>query len=160
VEIALVDAGEERRESFTRFFSEAEPRLRHAFIARYGLDVGREVTADALTYGWEHWERVRAMDNSIGYLYRVGRTSFRRYRRKPTGTGLPSHREPWFEPALPGALAQLSERQRVTVVLKHSFKWTFAEIADLLGISIPSAQKHERRALAKLRKELGVEIHA
>jgi len=34
---------------------------------------GREVAQEALEYGWEHWERLRSMENPVGYLYKVGR---------------------------------------------------------------------------------------
>ena len=36
-----------------------------------GIDWGH---AEALAFGWEHWNRVREMDNPCGYLYRVGRS--------------------------------------------------------------------------------------
>jgi hypothetical protein len=29
---------------------------------------GRDAAADALAYGWEHWERIKDMKNPIGYL--------------------------------------------------------------------------------------------
>jgi len=46
----LVSVQEEQREAFSRFLVDAEPRLRHALMARYGLEVERESTADALAY--------------------------------------------------------------------------------------------------------------
>ncbi|MEM8708987.1 MAG: hypothetical protein AAGE98_21175 [Actinomycetota bacterium] len=58
--------------TFATFFAEAEPKLRPALIARYGGELGRDATAEALAYGWQHWDRVAAMDNPVGYLYRVG----------------------------------------------------------------------------------------
>lgn len=155
-----MDAQEEQREAFSRFFVETEPRLRHALIARYGLEIGREATADALAYAWEHWTRIKRMNNAVGYLYRVGRTSSRRYRSRPVGADPKPTTQPWTEPALPKALTSLSERQRIAVVLKHSFRWTYAEIAELLGVSVPTVQKHVTRGLAKLRKDLEVGSHA
>ena len=154
-----MDARSEQRESFTRFFRQAEPRLRHGLIARYGGEAGSEAAAHAMTYGWEHWDRIRMMDNPIGYLYRVGRTSFRRNQRRPIGTNPGPAREPWTEPALPEALRKLSGRQRSCVVLRHSFGWTYGEIAELLGISIPTVQKHVARGLDKLRADLKVGSH-
>lgn len=156
----MVVVQEEQREAFSRFFEEAEPRLRHALIARYGLEVGREATADALAYAWEHWTRISGMSNPVGYLYRVGRTSSRRYLRRPVGTNPKPTNEPWTEPDLPKALAGLPERQRTAIVLRHSFQWTHAEIAELLEVSVPTVQKHIARALKRLRKELEVESHA
>ena len=46
-------------DSFTEFVSEVEPRLRRALTAAFGSEVGREAAAEALVYGWEHWDRVR-----------------------------------------------------------------------------------------------------
>ena len=155
-----MDVQEEQREAFSRFFVVTEPRLRHALIARYGVEMGREATADALAYAWEHWTRIRTMNNPVGYLYRVGRTSSRRYRRRSMRTDPMPASDPWTEPALPQALTSLSERQRTAVVLRHSFQWTHSEIAELLGVSVPTVQKHTTRGLAKLRRELGVGSHA
>jgi RNA polymerase sigma factor (sigma-70 family) len=63
---------------------------------------------------------------------------------------------PWIEPGLPKALSGLSERQREVVMLLHCFEWTLGEVADLLGMSKGSVQVHDRRGMARLRRELGV----
>jgi DNA-directed RNA polymerase specialized sigma24 family protein len=76
---------ETESDAFTVFYSETEPQLRRALTAAVGADAGRDATAEALAYGWEHWDRVGAMDNPAGYLYRVGRSKARnRPRRNPT----------------------------------------------------------------------------
>ncbi len=54
--------------SFTEFVEQVEPRLRNALIPMLGLDTSREATAEALAYGWEHWDRLREMENPAGYL--------------------------------------------------------------------------------------------
>ena len=51
------------REVFTEFVRAVEPRLRIALMARYGPERGREATAEALAYAWEHWERVAEMNH-------------------------------------------------------------------------------------------------
>ena len=48
---------------FTDFMREVEPRLRRALTAGSGSDLGVEATAEALAYGWQHWERVKEMGN-------------------------------------------------------------------------------------------------
>ena len=68
----------------------------------------------------------------------------------------PENHEHWVEPALPRALERLSTRQRTAVVLVHSFDWTRKEVADLLGLSPTTVQKHLERGLAKLRAALEV----
>ena len=75
-----MDPVEDFAESFTIFVKDVEPRLRHALVAVYGQEHGREATAEALAYAWEHWERIGAMENPAGYLYRVGRNRGRRLR--------------------------------------------------------------------------------
>src|SRR5215469_926755 len=67
--------------AFTEFVSAVEPRLRRALVAAYGFDEGREATAEALAYAWEHWDRLRLMSNIPGYLFRVGQTKRRRKRQ-------------------------------------------------------------------------------
>jgi RNA polymerase sigma factor (sigma-70 family) len=67
-------------------------------------------------------------------------------------------REPWIEPGLPSALEQLPERQRTVVALLHGMQWSMSEVAEHLGISKATVQKHADRGLAKLRKKLGVNL--
>src|SRR3954466_13466443 len=67
--------------AFEQFVETTGARLRVALVARYGVDVGVEASADALAYAWEHWPRVSAMANAGGYLFRVGQTSARRQAR-------------------------------------------------------------------------------
>lgn len=143
------------QETFTSFVRETEPRLRAALVAHFGPDRGREATAEALAYGWEHWERIRSMNNPAGYLYRVGQhTGFRRSRR-PLFPSTPVHTEPTVEPALPTALAGLSRRQRTAVILIHCYGWTPTEVAEFLGISVSTVRNHLERGMSRLRSVIG-----
>lgn len=143
---------------FTEFVDMVEPRIRLALVAAFGADVGVDATAEAIAYGWENWEVVRGLDNPAGYLWGVGRNKARRRLRvRPVFPEVPVDHEPWIEPALPDAMARLSESQRISVMLIHGFEWTFAEVAELLGVSRSTVQKHAERGLAKLRGRLGVD---
>jgi DNA-directed RNA polymerase specialized sigma24 family protein len=148
-----------RRDQYSRFAREAEPRLHIALAAAVGQEFGADATAEALAYGWEHWERIERMDNPVGYLYRVGRTSVRAPRRAYFPPP-PATRTPIVEPALPSALAKLTDRQRVAVVLVHGFDWSPQDVAALLEIDTPTVATHLRRGLAKLRKDLKVAPNA
>lgn len=143
---------------FDGFIRSAEERLSFAFGAAYGPELGAEATAETLAYAWEHWERLRDMENPLGYLFRVGQSKVRRFRRRrPPVAPPPSESvEPWVEPGLLPGLASLTRNQRVAVVLVEGFEWTQQEVGDLLGISRSSVQKHHERGLQRLRDVLEV----
>lgn len=147
-----------RTDAFTEFVKEVESRLQHALIARYGLEVGRESAAEALAYAWEHWDKVQKMNNPAGYLFRVATSRSRRLRRPMRvlpEVSVDAAR--WVEPGLPSALGRLSLNQRIAVLLVHSFEYTHAEAADLMGIAAGSLRKHLSRGMAKLRRDLEVD---
>lgn len=145
-------------EAFTSFVEGAEPKIRQALTASLGSDLGVDATAEALAYGWEHWARIREMENPVGYLFVVGRNSARKVlRRRPVFYEPPSIAAPLVEPGLLDAVRALPERQRVTVMLLHCFEWTMPEVAELLGVKKTTVQNHAERAMARLRKTLGVE---
>ncbi len=141
-----------------RLVVEAEERLSIALTAAYGPDLGDEATAEALAYLWEHRDRVMTMKNPIGYLYRVGQTRARRFfrSRRRVVPDPPKHLEPEVEPQLVPALRRLSACQRQVVVLVHGYDHTQQEVAELLGISRSSVQRHLERGLKALQASLGV----
>jgi DNA-directed RNA polymerase specialized sigma24 family protein len=146
----------EARDTFSDFFSHAEPRLRRGLVAAYGSEIGREAAAEALAWAWANWSAVRTMKNPIGYLYRVGQ-SRRERRRSPVSFASDGAPDALFEPELRPALASLSERQRLAVVLIHGFGWTHREVAELTGTSITTIQNHAERGLTRLRRTLGAD---
>ena len=153
----MVASTEQTTVAFSEFFSETEPILRHALVASCGPEVGREAAADAFEYAWRHWDRVSSMEHPVGYLFRVGRSAARKYRKTPVVPDPPDEASlPWVEPGLVPELRRLSDRQRTAVVLRHSFGCTYGEISRVMGVSVPTVQKHVERALAKLRRRLEV----
>ena len=99
------------------------------------------------------------MENPAGYLYRVGRSSQRR-KKEPDWLPVPQVSDPFIEPGLPAAIASLSEKQRIAVVLVHAYGWSRQETAKLTGVSVSSLDTHLARGLTRLRNMLGVEIDA
>mgnify|MGYP001827337774 CR=1 FL=1 len=143
-------------EAFTEFVQSVEPRLRIALVARDGPERGREATAEALAYAWEHWDRVGGMEHPVGYLYRVGQSKSRSRRRPPVVADRPESHEPWVEPGLPTALQSLSNRQRMAVVLVHAYGWSQREAAEVMQVSPDTVRTHLERGLSKLRSALEV----
>ena len=130
-----------------------EGRLRVALVAAYGAADGRAAAVDALSWAWENWSRLKDMDNPVGYLYRVGQTAARRSRSRPLQGSITARdaEEAGLEPELIAALSDLSDQQRVAVLLVHGFGWTVREAAAALEIAPSTVQTHAERALARLR---------
>ena len=145
-------------DGFEEFYVEVEPKLRRALVAALGPTRGREGTAEAMAYAWEHWVRVEQMEFPVAYLFRVGQTRSRERNQPVVFPATVGVDVPWIEPGLPAALAALSEHQRVAVVLAHGYGWTHREGGELLGISPSSVQNHVERAMTKLQAAL--EVHS
>jgi DNA-directed RNA polymerase specialized sigma24 family protein len=156
--MSLSDATTDAR--FDEFAAEARPRLVRAFVAIRGVDGAQDAAAEALAWGFEHWDRVRVMDNPVGYLYRVGQ-SRTRPRRQPPALPAPSALGvPEVEPGLIAALAELPGTQRTAVWLIHACQWTYAEVAAAMDTSTSMVGNHVSRALTKLRHALEVDTDA
>lgn len=147
---------------FEAFITGMRPRLGRAFVAAYGVERGAEALSESLAVAWERFEEVSVMANPAGYLFRVGQSRSRPRKRveasrfpPPAELGLPD-----VEPGLPDALACLTERQRVCVVLVHGYDWTQREAAELLNLSASAVQNHVERGIRRLRHEMGVQRHA
>lgn len=156
-------AGADTAEAFTTFVVENGPRLKQSLISALGGEMGREATSDALTWAWEHWDRIEMLDNPAGYLYRLARNrSVSYFRRRPNARFFSeiSSDDPIVEPGLGPALARLSEMQRLTVLLIHGFGWTYREVADHLGVATGTVQIHAKRGMTKLRTDLKVDTDA
>jgi DNA-directed RNA polymerase specialized sigma24 family protein len=138
---------------FDAFFAEYEPRVRRALVATYGAERGREAAAEAFAWAWEHRSSLSGIDRPVGYLYRVGQSKSRP-RRLRRLYDRPLWPDVMVEPELAAGLAQLSERQRVIVVLVHGFDWTVSEVAELLNLKVSSVNTHLNRGLKKLRSRL------
>ena len=147
---------DETAAEFTAFAEECEPRLRRALIAAVGVEAAAESLAEGLAYAWEHWERIRTMQNRAGYVYRVARNHARRQHHPVVFPPAAPDELPHVEPGLHEALARLPERQRVVVLLIHGLGWTQREVAELLGLKVSSIRNHLRRGLNQLRTQLKV----
>lgn len=140
---------------------EIERTVRRALVARNGLDVGSDAASEAMTWALENPERIAAMANPAGYLYRVGQSAARRQRRwnarQPSlayELATKDHSEP-FDADLFRALAQLRHSHRVAVVLVHCYAYSYQDVASLLGIKQAAVTNHVHRGLARLRVLLG-----
>ncbi len=144
---------------FDEWIADAEPRIRHALTAAFGPHVAGDATADATAIAWERWDDIAERTNRDGYVYGIARNLARRSTSRGVIYMPPVDpvEMPHVEPALPAALASLSERQRTVVGLVHGYGWTLTQVALLLGLSKSTVQNHLERGTARLRTALGVE---
>ena len=151
------------REVFEAYVADVKPRLLQALVATYGPTDGREACVDALSWAWEHWDRLATVEHPVGYLYRVGQSATRRFVPRPLPARLAevvSIEFPEIEPQLMPALSRLSEQQRTVVVLVHGYDWRQAEVARLLDVNASTVRDYLERGLERLRREMEVrDVH-
>ncbi|HEY1739149.1 MAG TPA: sigma-70 family RNA polymerase sigma factor [Acidimicrobiia bacterium] len=152
--------------AFDDFVVTVSTRLGRVLIVANGVEVGNELLSDVLAYAWEHWAELQVMQNPLGYLYRVSQSRARRYRRwqrsvelfGPWRTAASVHPESSSD-QLTEALEQLPRPQRVAVLLVHGYNWSYAEVAEVLGVSVAAVTNYVHRGMKRLRQTMqsGVE---
>jgi DNA-directed RNA polymerase specialized sigma24 family protein len=143
---------------FDTFARDLEPRLWRALVPTVGPEAAGVGASHALVYAWQHWDRVSALDNPAGYLYRVAQRAASRPPR-PLGPSLPVPAPgelPDVEPRLVPALLELTEMQRTVVWLVEGCGWGLTETADLLSVSVSTVRNHLARGLKRLRAAMKV----
>jgi DNA-directed RNA polymerase specialized sigma24 family protein len=137
-------------------FSDLEPRLRQALFAYAGPHEIDDAIGDAFAHLCAQPERILAMRNPHGYLYRVARNASRGARRRtPNLTSPDLHHDPEISPELVPSLERLTANQRTSVFLVSGLGWTWGEVAEFLGTSTSTVRNHHRRGMRKLRQDLG-----
>lgn len=162
----VADTADSERADYEQFLRRHGPRVQRALVAAYGAEIGVEAHAEAMAIAWERWSTVSAMANPAGYLYRVGQSHARPGIRWSSRRG-EFHRH--FEESLradtaldadvldvAAAVSTLSRSHRVAVLMVKAWGFTYAESAEVLGISEAALTNHVRRGLAALRRQLGV----
>ena len=127
-------------DEFEQVLGEPLTHLRGVLIARFGVDVGRDVHGEVSEYAWMNRDRLVAMQNPAGYLYRVGQSRARRYRRWRRVANLPAdvaetQSEDTSDGRLAKALATMNRDERTVAVVVHSYGYSYEQAADLLGIT-------------------------
>jgi len=119
-----------------------------------------ELTQDAFVRLLERWDRVGAMGDPRGYLYRTAMNAFRsRYRRSVLAARRAIGVAPYDDAiaavderdATMRALADLSPQQRAAVVLVDLLDFSSEDAARILGIRASTVRMHASRAHKALK---------
>ena len=151
--------------SFEDFFEVEHARLLRAlFLVTGNVQEAEELMQDAFLAVWERWDRVAAMDEPVGYLYRTAMNRFRsrlrraaRAARKVVGAaeGGDAFAAADEREVLARALATLPERQRAALVLTELLGYGSEEAGRILGVKDVTVRSLASQARAALRKDLG-----
>ncbi|HUF96608.1 MAG TPA: sigma-70 family RNA polymerase sigma factor [Ilumatobacter sp.] len=146
---------------FNVLMKAVEFRVRRALVARYGIEIGDDAAAEAFAWAWENLDEVEGMSNPAGYLFRVGQSAakrlmgWRRQHRKLYEPPADSDLRARMDNDLLSSLRRLSTDQRAAVLLVHGYGFSYAEVADTLGVSEAAVTNHVHRGLKRLRRLLG-----
>lgn len=137
------------------FVSRTTTVLERALVARFGIPAGCDAAAAALEYAIQHWQRVSAMENPTGYLFKVGVThairDIRRASRHAILVSEPSTTDRPVDVDLQRALMRLKWERRVAILLVHAHGHSYASASEVLGIPVTSITNHLNRGLEQLR---------
>jgi DNA-directed RNA polymerase specialized sigma24 family protein len=156
--LRLVITEGENSTSVAGFIASNRVPLERALVARYGLTDGMDAAAHAVEYAFTNWERVSAMGNPSGYLFRVGQSHARRWlrssRRMTALVADPTTIDNTIDVDLQRALIRLPWMQRVAIVLVHAHGHTYAEAGRIMDLPATTITNHVNRGLARLRRSL------
>ena len=123
-----------------------------------------EVAQEAFVRVFERWNKVSAMEDPTGYLYRTAMNVFRkRYRRAALALRRTMHLAParsGFEEVedrevVVHALAQLPRDQRAALVVTALLGFNSEEAGRILGASPSTVRARATRARTALRERIG-----
>ncbi|MGH2691382.1 MAG: sigma-70 family RNA polymerase sigma factor [Actinomycetota bacterium] len=156
-----------RVETFEDFFhAHYERLLRAMYLATGNRHEAEDLAQDAMARVLERWDRVRNLEDPVGYVFRVAlnrRRSTLRRLALAIRTTPKAHVHAAIEPtvaiddrdAIRRALDSLPASQRETLILCDWLEMTDAEAATVLRISPGAARTRLHRARAALRAKLG-----
>jgi len=155
---------DDRPLDFEVFFDRERARLFRALclVTRNRFEA-EELAQDAFLAAYERWDRVGAMEDPTGYLYRTAMNAFRSWRRRSAlaakrtiGLTRPDDSIVQIEEQdiVVRALAPLGERQRAAVVLMDLLGYSSQEAGRMLGISASTVRTHAERARRELKARM------
>jgi len=154
----------DRALEFDRFFEQERAQLFRALclVTRNRFEA-EELAQDAFLAVYEHWDRVREMEDPTGYLYRTAMNAFRSWHRRSTlaakraiGLVRPDDSIEQLEEqdVVVRTLAPLTARQRAAVVLIDLLGYSSDEAGRMLGIRPSKVRTHVERAHRDLEARL------
>ncbi len=153
--------------SFEDFYdAEAQTLFRRLWLVTGNRSEAEELMQDAFLKVWERWERVDAMDDSVGYLYRTAMNLFRkRYRRAVMAVrrtvGLAHSRDDFADAddreTVRRMLSTIPPRQRAALVLTELLGFSPDEAGRALGVQASTVRSLSRHGRESFRRAMEVD---
>ncbi len=146
--------------AFDAWYREIHPGLLTSLAVGFGdAELASEAADEAIVRAFERWDRVSTMGSPGGWTYRVAVNLARRKRRRQAMERVLLQRD--RRSPVPGPagelwllVADLPERQRIAVALRHVAALTEAEIGEAMGITRGTVSATLRQAYLSLRSQL------
>ena len=151
-------------QSFRAFFEAQGDRLYGALrVITRDPHEAEELAQEAFVRVWERWDRVREMEDPVGYLYRTAMNRYRSGLRRrvvaarhaPTPGSTNPYDAADARTTLDGALAALTPRQRAALVLTDLMGYSSEEAGRILGVKAVTARVLASQAQAAMRRTIG-----
>lgn len=150
--------------AFEAFFEAERARLLRALYLLTGNgEEAEEVLQESFIAIWERWDRVGAMDDPTGYLYRTAlnrhRSRLRRVARAARLAIGQAHGRDGFADVedrveVARALSALSPRRREAIVLTGLLEYSSADAGRVMGVADATVRRLAQDARADLRATL------
>jgi RNA polymerase sigma factor (sigma-70 family) len=152
-------------QSFEDFFEAESPAMfRRLCLVTGNRQEAEEVMQDAFLNVFERWDRVRQMDDPVGYLYRTAFNVFKRRSRRAAmavrRSLRPDQAPDEYEAAdarfmVEQGLAELSPRQRAAIVLTELLGYSSEVAGETLGVRPVTVRALASQGRAAMRRRLG-----
>jgi RNA polymerase sigma-70 factor (ECF subfamily) len=155
---------------FSEFFLNQSKNLNNYIYYKCGnLELAKDIVQDAFLKFWNNCEKV-IPGKAKSYLYTIANNIFlNEFAKSTVVLKFKSHKTPditnqnpeylmeekQFGDKLQNAISKLTEAQRIAFLMNRIDGKKYAEIAEILDISVKGVEKRIHGALVSLRKTIG-----
>jgi RNA polymerase sigma-70 factor (ECF subfamily) len=147
--------------SFEELFRAEQRRLHQAlFVITGSRQEAEDIGQEAFLRLWERWDRIRGLDDPVGYLHRTAINVYRDHSRRllltmKRAVGMASQPNGYAaveaRSMAASVLGQLPTRQRAALVLTEGLGYSAEEAGQLLGIKGSTVRALHFQARSALR---------
>ncbi len=157
----------EASRSFETFYdAESLTLFRRLWLVTGERAEAEELMQDAFLKLWERWERVGAMDDPVGYLYRTAMNLFRKRHRRAVlairrTIGLAPSRDDFADAddrdSVRRVLSTLPPRQRAALVLTEMLGFSPNDAGRALGVQASTVRSLSHQGRESFRRAMEVD---